>query len=260
MGSIFGDFAAGKTYFSITVSAVFLIPAIILYSVNIVLIIIAKNLRWQLKVVLLNLCAGNICSLVSKTFSNLGIITYLITSDIGCSTRLALSITGTLASQSGVAIYSIVLCIFIKYDKDRIKWHYVIISLSLSWTVYILFSFLSYGDFMKIRLGDDFCETQYPSFYPALIGNVLIIQIAFLIIFSSIIFHYLLKNPLDEEDFTAKIVFHYLLKNPLDEEDFTAKIAMSKCLFFILIASTLTILGDISSLHSFLKLPRLSIL
>ena len=106
------------------------LPSLTLIVVCVIAILLAKELCGQMKALLINIFAGEVCNWLSGMAYN---IMFIIVAQAGsrvamlCSTSLSLYFVATLQISSGTSLYAIMVYIFIKYGVAKVKW-WVIIS------------------------------------------------------------------------------------------------------------------------------------
>ena len=132
---------------SLSITTVLFIPASILYGICIVALLSAKDIKLQIRVLLVNV-------LISRFIGGaLPSLTGFIADHnaIACKFNFSLTLTGFLASLTSITLFSIMVYVFIKYNNNKLKWYIIIPSITVSWIVSILFGTLIYADPTFIR-------------------------------------------------------------------------------------------------------------
>ncbi len=111
-----------NVFLNIALFVFFTIPAYALCGACVVGMIQATTLNPQMKVILINMLAAELISLLALSISYLGYIPRFHDDDGTCKFLYALFVTSGLAKLTCNTLYAIMVKIFITYRSDKLKW------------------------------------------------------------------------------------------------------------------------------------------
>ena len=208
-------------YFSLNTAAgvglflIFVLPALILCVLCVLALFFARGINWPIKTLLINIFASEICVWVGISVLFLGFPGRMRTDEaISCSVSFSAVITGSLLRFSGIALYAIMVYIFLKYGSEKLKWFVIIPYLVASWLVSFAISLVPFiGD---SRFEDNgFCDVNQDSIWfkvsVSLVYGGVVILFVIIIIFSLLTFFFAKKNSLQDNTEIKKAVAKNLL-------------------------------------------------
>ena len=208
-----------------------IIPTVFLYGVCTLALLLAKNINYKMRVLLINIFATQIIGdLLPDAIRYLGFPADIITHVVVCQIIFCLIFIGTLSSLCAITLFSIAVYIFIKYGNTKLKWQFVLPSITLSWIISMVFGASVFIDQGSLFLGEGFiCSLRYDStFYlPALVFTWIFeaALLTVIIVFSILTVCYIHKNTIDQDP--------------------QIKRAISRVLLFFLIGSLLNVVGNL---------------
>ena len=123
------------------------IPTLILIVICVIAIINAKELCGQMKALLINIFAGEVCNWLSLAFycTQAIITTQLdLMVSILCGSFISLYFVATLQISSGTSLYAILVYMYLKYGLAKLKWKVIVAYIAVSWVVALAVSTLPY--------------------------------------------------------------------------------------------------------------------
>ena len=184
-------FFAFNTAIHITLFAVLALPAVLLHALIIVGLLLAKDIKWQIKTTLINIFIAQFVTTVGTSFYYIGYpIRAKTANPVSCDIGLGLLMTGFLSDVSATALYAITVFLFIKYGPKKMKWYVLVIYIAVSWTVYSIFGLL-----IATRAGggaissngfcvyDESVDDSLPLVGEAAVGLVLFVNVCLVTIF-----------------------------------------------------------------------------
>ena len=119
------------------------LPACVLIVVCIVVLLFAKTVNWQLRMVLINIFVAEFLRPFGQSFDYLGYpsrASHSIDTEerhFSCTVDVAFRVFGFLSNQTAVALYAVVLYVYIKYGSlKKFKLCILICFMAISWVVY----------------------------------------------------------------------------------------------------------------------------
>ncbi len=137
------------------------VPTVILYGICIVALLFAKEVKLQMRILLINILMARFSGrILPPAIVHLGAPANIIMDVIVCKIFYALVFTGYFTGLTSITLFSIMVYLFIKYGDSKLKWYIIISSIILSWIVSIIFGALIFIDSTAVILGDtlDICS------------------------------------------------------------------------------------------------------
>lgn len=125
---------------------VLVLPATFLNVLCVMALLLAKNIKWQIKVVLINVFAADLILAITLLVLVLSypIRAYLSHSqglDYLCSVLFGSIIISFQSNLTAVTYYAIVVYIYLRYGVRKLKWYVTALFISITWLVSILIGF-----------------------------------------------------------------------------------------------------------------------
>ena len=131
------------------------IPTAILYGICIVALLSAKEVKLQMRILLINILMARFSGrILPPAIVHLGAPANIIMDVIVCKIFYALVFTGYFTGLTSITLFSIMVYLFIKYGDSKLKWYIIISCIILSWIVSIIFGALVFIDSTAVILGD----------------------------------------------------------------------------------------------------------
>ena len=114
------------------------LPTLTLVVIYVIAILLAKELCGQMKALLINIFAGEVCTWLSGMMYN---IMFIIVAQAGSRvivfgiTNVSLYFVATLQISSGTSLYAIMVYMYLKYGLAKVKWWVIIAYIAVSWVV-----------------------------------------------------------------------------------------------------------------------------
>ena len=142
----------------LTLFGIFTLPTIILTGVCVVALLLATVINPEMRTVLINPFAAEICFSMSSSFIYLGYPVRAWKGDeVSCFIAIGITVTYACANLSSVILCAIMIHRFIKYGKDKLNWKIIIVSTVLLWTISFALGSLLYF-IIRLRSSNGFCE------------------------------------------------------------------------------------------------------
>ena len=201
---------------------VVVLPSLSLCVLTAVALFLAHSINWPLRIALLNIFAGEITLWACYTVLYLGlpVRTYIPSETVTCQIFISAAICATVVSFSSIALYSIVVYIFIKYGVNKISLKVII---GVIWVAALGVASA------PCLSGNTLTNLGFCNFNAGLIALfplfVMVVSLVLIITFSILTFHFMKENVL--------------------EENVTVKRAVAKNLAYLAIAAVLYFLAFI---------------
>ena len=201
---------------------VVVLPSLSLCVLTAVALFLAHSINWPLRIALLNIFAGEITLWACYTVLYLGlpVRTYIPSETVTCQIFFSAAICATVVSFSSIALYSIVVYIFIKYGVNKISLKVII---GVIWVAALGVASA------PCLSGNTLTNLGFCNFNAGLIALfplfVMVVSLVLIITFSILTFHFMKENVL--------------------EENVTVKRAVAKNLAYLAIAAVLYFLAFI---------------
>ena len=235
------------------------LPTVVLSVLIILSLLVAKDIKWKMSVILINILGAEVILSFYLGASYLGypIRQMLNLSDktalILCRFQLGSEIIGTLAKLGTIMFYSVMVYVFIKKNIDKVRWFVVILPLVLIWTISLTVSttYLS-GPFpvpVKIIVFKGFCNFNFES-----VEDFIAERMGFLILLVFVFFCQVLLCGVPVVIFSI-LIFRYMKLHLLSENDKSRR-AIAKNLLFLSVGALLSIInGIVYTIILFITLP-----
>ena len=137
------------------------LPTLLTILLSSVTLISIKDFNWKLRVLLLNIFAGESCTWIGTAFVTLGYASRYHHPEeiISCKIATNLFLLSKLEAFAGIAMYGIAIYLYFKHDEKKLKWKVVIPCVVVAWllgTILVSTTF-SPGYIIRTHLG--FCDT-----------------------------------------------------------------------------------------------------
>ena len=202
------DDASVNNIFRFSVFFFIIVPTAVFSGLCVVAILLAKDINWPMRVLLLNIFAGEFSALAFKSLLFIGVDTKIITSDYSCRVVYNVLYTSTCVESSSVVLYSVMVYIFVKYSQNRLKWNILISFIAISWTGSVLFGLLTYTNGISTILDGSTCMLR-PSFSPLYFPIVVLVwlfEIAGCVVLVTFSFLTYCYNTLEEDNQIKKAI------------------------------------------------------
>ena len=187
---------------------VFIFTAVVLPSLSLcvltaVALFLAHSINWPLRIALINIFAGEITLWACYTVLYLGlpVRTYIPSETVTCQIFFSAAICAIVVSFSSIALYSIVVYIFIKYEVNKISLKVIFPIIGVIWVAALGVASAPYLS------GNTLTNLGFCNFNAGLIALfplfVMVVSLVLIITFSILTFHFMKENVL-EENVTVK--------------------------------------------------------
>ena len=153
------------------------LPAIILFLLCVVALLLTKTININLRVILLNVFAAEISLLLGVTVLFLGHPARVQdeeTVNYSCNFLLSAIFCGGIAKHPANSLYAIVVYIYIKYGLKKVKWYIIVLSIALTWVISLSVSLIPYTSSFNIVSNHGFCYREGQVTIPATILSVVL--------------------------------------------------------------------------------------
>ena len=151
--------AVGTSLFFIIV-----LTPLVLCVLCVLALIFTRKLNKKLKVLLINIFAAEICTLIRWTLAFLGFpLRFRTLAGVSwiCIIDITLSIVGGQQKFTSSALYAVMIYVFIKHGERRLKWYVIVPYIAISWVVVTLvFGLPNVGNFFGIINSNGFCASN----------------------------------------------------------------------------------------------------
>ena len=214
-------------YFAVNTSAgailfgLVVLPSLVLCVLCVLALFRAEGLAWQMKALLINIFAAEICNWLSLTLFifgppvreglELGVYP-------ACAVPSSLYFVSALQKMSSTTLYAIMVYVFIKYGKEKLKWQVIATCIALSWVLSLGYSTIPY--FPGFGLVNDNGYCGFDSESVLLRASLPVIQlegficVVIIITFSILTYCYTKKNAMEGSTEVKKAVaknLYYLM-------------------------------------------------
>ena len=223
-------------YFNVNTSAqvglffIAVLPTLILCLLCVVALLFASSINWQMRVVLINIFAADICTWLGLTVLFLGFplrASVRMGGEWSCSVALSLFNVGPQQKFSITALYAIMVYVFIKYGPRKLKWYAIAPYIGITWVVAIAIGIFPYFN-RSLFNSQGFCrvrESTSVSPSSSILVGVIVVFFSVIIVFSLLTGCYVKRNVL--------------------EDNVQVKRAIAKNLLFLVISIILTVISNI---------------
>ena len=205
-------FTVGSAVYGLLLFGI-VIPALVLISIVVCAILLAKELCGQMKALLINIFAGEVCIWLLLALFCIEFITDTqldLTMDIFCGTIISLYFVGTLQISSGTSLYAIMVYMYIKYGLAKVKWKAIISYFIVSWVVALAVSTLPYIPTYGWFVNNGYCDVPVESVLHVSISAVIVVlgfvNLVLIITFTALTYCYIKKNTVEDSVEVKKAV------------------------------------------------------
>lgn len=220
-------FAANTTAYTLLFFTIAL-PTLILCLLCVMALFFADNIKWKIRVLLINMFAAEICHWIGFSTLFLGFPTRFcdnIADDFTCKITLNFFFINIATKFSASALYAVMVYIFLKHGIKKVKWSVIAISLLAIWALALAVGVQPYvGDLDFNNAG--FCESDANSIpYIIVIITEMIISVCITVVFGFLTLCYVRNNTL--------------------EGNTAVKKSIARHLFYLVIAAVLALIGNV---------------
>lgn len=220
------------------------LPTLILCLLCVLALFYADSINWKIRVLFINIFAGDICLWLALTILFLGYPVRQITLSVfSCAVSFSLLIVTGLQKFMSTSLYAIAVYIFLKHGINRLKWYFIIPYLVISWIVSIAIASSVYVSGFS-SFSDAFCDIAQAPFSTVPIVSVQVLALIFLCII--IVF---------------SILTYCYVKNNILEDDVEVKKAVTKIMLFLFILSLVSFFANVLPSSSlFIKAEKMLVI
>ena len=195
---------------------VFSLPTIVLSILTIAALLLAKDINWTIRIILISLFLSEFVFTIALTLIFWGhpirtLLNVTEVTSLACSSIISIEITGNATKVGSITFYSIMVYVFIKYNIKKVKWYMVAIPLAVIWIVSICFSIIVfiviqntapthfiYKGFCPLELEENRKVAQDAKSFLIQLGATWILEgilcTTVIVVFSILIFYFMRKN------------------------------------------------------------------
>ena len=211
------------------------LPACVLIVVCIVILLFAKTVNWQLRMVLINIFVAEFLRPFGQSFDYLGYpsrASHSINTEgrhFSCTVDVAFRVFGFLSNQTAVALYAVVLYVYIKYGSlKKFKLCILICFMVISWVVYAFIFLLVVTEIWYVGA---LSRNSFCVFFHMMGGSISVTVIV--VVISVELFFWLIVV------YVFCLLTYCYVKNNAIHDDQDVKKAMMKILMYHLIKMTI---------------------
>ena len=199
------------------------LPTSVLSGLCVVAILLAKTINLLMRVLILNIFVSLFTLLFFRGLLQLVLSTQVLENDFSCKLLYTPAITGTIIEMLSVATYAVMVYVFVKYSRNKLRWYVLISFITISWTLSILF-----GLFPFIQ---DWKFTNNCREIVALIIPIVVLTWLFQITGCVVVITF------------GILTYCYIKHNALEEDDQIKK-AIAKSLFYLVAKTIISVITD----------------
>jgi hypothetical protein len=139
------------------------LPALVLYLVCVLGLIFAGGINRKIRVLLINLILPDVCIWVGVSALLLGYPTRQVGGDFSCRLFMTSISIGVSQKYSTIALFAIIVYIFLKYGIKKLKWRSIALPVVLSWTTATAFGMMPFFNIFGISETDGLCDREVTS-------------------------------------------------------------------------------------------------
>ena len=180
------------------------LPELLVCGLSLLAIVFAKEVNTKLRALLINILATDMAYSIGITAS---FLQYPIkarnasSGDISCSTILSILLTSDVNKLVVVAVYAIMVYLFIKYNVKKLKWYTIVPSILIPWVLAVGLSQLTYSREFGVSIEGGFCTIDPTPLYIAVLITVWVVEVIgclpIIVIFSVLTYLYIRNNVLE---------------------------------------------------------------
>ena len=219
---------AVNTSVNILLFGLVVLPTLILCVLCVLALFLAEGLIWQMKVLLINLFAAEVCNWLGRSLLLVGFPVWAsleLEVDPACSVAISLFIVSTLQKMTATTLYAIMVYMFIKYNVKKLKWQVIVTYIAISWVVSLGMSIIPYFPEFGLFNNNGFCDIDSESVLLNSSAPVILVLVFICVIIIT--------------TFTI-LTYCYTKKNTL-EGSVEVKKAIARNLQYLMIASIVTL-------------------
>ena len=152
---------------STILASTLIIPTIVLHLTFLVILVLAKAIKWQIKVILINIIAAEIIAEIGVLVNLVGYFPRAILNDgkFSCNFSTSSYAVSLQSNLAAVAFYSVAVYLYIKDGVKKIKWYVIITYISISWVVHISLGILILTEVISFptEINEGLCNTLFSS-------------------------------------------------------------------------------------------------
>ena len=235
MASNFSD----NLYFTVNSSThvglffIAVLPTLILCLLCVVALFFASSIKWQMRVILINIFAADICTWLGLTVLYLGFplrASVQMGGEWSCNVAISLFIVGQQQKFAITALYAVMVYVFVKYGPCKLKWYAIVPYIGITWMVAIAISIFPITNESSLN-NNGFCKTKghVPSSLGFVVTVLFVVGENLVLLIATIVF--------------SLLTYCFLKKSAL-QEDVEMKKAVAKILLYFVIAIIITILSN----------------
>ena len=201
------------------------LPTLLTIVLCIITLLFDKSYHWKLKVLLINIFAGEACTWIGEAITTLGYparLQSLPNDSLSCQITIAFYILANVEVFAGVALYGIMVYLYFKYDEKKLKWKIIISCITAAWVTGLIMASATFTPAYGITNYLGFCSAK-STLNKVCLGIALIVMFG---CFSVIVFF--------------GILTYRLFKTHQPQQDIEVKKAFAKSLIYFAIASSVT--------------------
>ena len=153
----------------------FVVPTLLLSLLTIIALVSAKDIDWNMRIILSNVFVSEIINSMTLTTIFWGqpirAVSGLLDLEVWlylCSLTVALNVTGNGVKVGTVTLYSILVYVFIRNNIKKVKWYMIAIPLCVMWGVLLVFAlsgfiFIPRQDHPEVFVYKGFCPLALSS-------------------------------------------------------------------------------------------------
>ena len=209
------------------------LPTLFLCLLCALALLVAEIIDWHMRVLLINIFVAEICFWLAITVYLIG---YPMRAkgygdeDISCRFTIGLLIVSDIQQLTSIILYAMNVYSFIKYNTQKLTWHFITVYLVISWTVTVFLGLLPQISAFGASDNNGFCETDanFP-LYEVVLALLIAAAVSLLVVMIVV----------------TLLTYFYTKRNALQESSDIKK-AVRKYLIYLIIATALSFFGDLS--------------
>lgn len=227
-----------ELYFSINTAAnvglffIVVLPTLTLCLLCVLALLFAEGINWPMRVVLINVLAADITYWVALSILFPGFparARKLTDEDFSCRVVFSLFIVSAIQKFSSVALYAIMVYIFIRFGSKKTKWYVIGPYIVISWILSIGNGLPPYFDQFGIINNNGFCKNTSTPLFTATVSTMIVAVITLFLVIVS---------------FGALTLF-YVKRDALLQDNVEIKKEIAKNLLYLTVTTVLSLLYNL---------------